>query len=523
MPTITLRRLLPLALGAGLVLASACSSSNNGNKANSAAATQAPTQAAPVAAGTVGSGTTTAASAATKAVGTPARPAGSPTAASPAGSPAATGGNIAVSQGVIDADKALAASAGGGSPVDSVTISKPVTINFWHTQPGPNKDKLDALIKDFQSKNPNITVNAQYIGNYNDLYQKLQTSIAGGQTPDLAVGYENQVADYQSAGVIVPLEDYVKSQKYGLPKDDYADILPSYRYDNIYPNIKNGLYSFPFTKSVLVLYYNIDALKAATGQSDPPATWDAFHKDAQAVTKGNMKGYALGIDASLWDEMVPSFGGQIMNDAQTKYLFNSAQGAQALSLLQAMVKDGSTYQIAKQFDDQNDFGAARAEFALSSSAGLSFYKQAVDGNGKFNWGIAVPPHATGQQPVTDAYGANVTMFKSSPEKQLASWQFIKYFTSKDVNPDWSTTTGYLPIRTSGLTDPRVQAKVQSLPQYQAALNIQQYGVPEPSPRGSDAARQHITDMMTAAVLDLSKDPKTLLNDAVNQSNAELQK
>ena len=506
------RLLLPLALSATVVLAMACSSNNNkNNKAATSAATQAATQAA--AATTAGSPS---AATATKAAPGVVAPPGA------AGSPAATGGNISVPAGVVAADKALSAAAGQGSPVDSVTISKPVTINFWHTQTGPNADKLNALIKDFESKNPNITVNAQYIGNYNDLFQKIQTSIAGGQAPDIAVAYENQVAEYQAAGAVIPLEDYVKSKNYGLTQADYNDILSAYRYDNIYPNIKNGLYSFPFTKSVLVMYYNADALKAA-GASGPPTTWDEFHKDALASTKNGMKGYAISIDASLFDMMVPSFGGQIMNDTQTKYTFNSDAGAQALSLLESMVKDGSAYQIAKQFDDQNDFGSGKAEFTLSSSAGLSFYKQAVDQGAKFTWGVAVPPHGAGQQPVTDAYGANVTVFKSTPEKQLAAWLFVKYFTSKEINPDWSTATGYLPIRTSGFSDPRVLAKIQSLPQYKAALDIQQYGVPEPSPRGSDAARTHIADMMTAAVLDPTKDVKSLLNDAVNQSNAELQK
>lgn len=500
--------LAPLALSALVALTAACSS-GGGNSNNKQTATSAPTQnAAATAVSTAG---TAAATARTTAAAT-----------TTGGSPAPSGGTIRVPQSVVDADKALAAAAGNGSSIDNVTISKPVTLEFWHTQTGPNKDKLEALIKDFQAKNPNITINAQYVGNYTQLYQKIQTAIAGGQTPDIAVAYENQVADYQTASVIVPLEDYVKSKKYGLTQDDYLDILQTYRYDNFYPNIKNQMLSFPFTKSVMVMYYNMDALKAA-GIDQPPQTWDEFHKDALAVSKGGVKGYAISIDASLFDQMVPSLGGQIMNDTQTKYIFNNQAGLQALSLLQSMVKDGSAYQIAKQYDDQNDFGAGKAVFTLSSSAGLAFYKQVVDQGGKFAWGVAPPPHGPGQQPYTDLYGANISIFKSTPEKQLAAWLFIKYFTSKEINPDWSTTTGYLPIRASGLNDPRVQARIQSLPQYKQVLDIQQYGVPEPSPRGSEAARQHIADMMTAAILDPNKDPKSLLDEAVNQCNSELQK
>lgn len=509
------RLLVPALLGVALLGAMACSA--NGNKTNNTTSTTNSNTAATKAAATNPPAATGAATSAPGAAATRA----STSAAGAAGTAAATGGSISVPQSVVDADKALAAVAGTGSPVDNVTISKPVTIEFWHTQTGPNGDKINALIKDFQAKNPNITVNAQYVGNYDQLYQKIQTGITGGQTPDVAVAYENQVADYQTADKIVPLEDYVKSQKYGLPKDDYADILLGYRYDNFYAQYANKMLSFPFTKSIEMMYYNADKLKEAGVAV--PQTWDDFQKALKAVTKGDTKAWAMGTDVDLFLEQVLSKGGQLITDDYKKWLFNSQQGQDSLKIWAQALQDGTAYQIAKQFADQTDFGAGKAVFTFSSSSGLAFYQKEVNDNGKFNWSVALPPHDAGKDPVTIMYGANVTVFKSTPEKQLAAWLFIKYFTSKDVNPDWSTATGYLPVRTSGLNDDRVKAKIAALPAYAEAVKDQQYGRPGPPVRGVQAARDQISNMLVAIFADPKQDVKKLLDSAVSEANAALTK
>lgn len=497
--------ILRLAL-AGAALSLACSSSNN-NAGKSANTSAPPTQAA---------ATQTAAAAAT-------RSAASPTAASsqPTGSPTATGGNVTAAPSVIAADQALAAAAGTGSPVDQVTISKPVTLNFWEQIPdnGPGGQKLAALIKDFQSKNPNITINAQYIGPYADLFQKNQTAIVGGQSPDLSVAYGNEVSNYQQANVIVPLDDYIKSQKYGLTKDDYTDILQSYRYDNFYPPYGNKMLTFPWQKSVELLYYNEDLLKAANVAV--PQTWDDFVKAAKAVTNGSAKGYAIGIDASRIATGVYSRGGNLLSDDQKKAVFNNDAGVAQIALYQQLMKDGSAYQLASGASNTNDMVAGKTVFFNDSSSHLTQVQQAAQQQGGVHWGVAMPVHGTGAPAVTNMYGGNITVFKTTPEKQLAAWLFIKYFTSKEVNPDWSIATGYLPIRTSGLNDDRIKAAVQAFPQFGVALQAQQYGRPEPNVRQWNAIRAILQDAMVAAINDPNKSAKAIMDDAVSKANDAL--
>jgi ABC-type glycerol-3-phosphate transport system substrate-binding protein len=126
-------------------------------------------------------------------------------------------------------------------------------------------------------------------------------------------------------------------------------------------------------------------------------------------------------------------------------------------------------------------------------------------------------------PVTTSYGANIAMFnKGSAEKRLASWLFVKYFTTAEVNADWSTNTGYLPIRKSAADTQVVKARFESLPAYRVAVTeIQQYGRPETTVKGTQDTRTFIQDAMTAAISDPSSSAKELLDEAAQKGNEAL--
>jgi len=44
------------------------------------------------------------------------------------------------------------------------------------------------------------------------------------------------------------------------------------------------------------------------------------------------------------------------------------------------------------------------------------------------------------------YGVPLTILKTTPEKQDASWTFLDWFLSKDIHTRWCIQSGYLPVR-----------------------------------------------------------------------------
>src|SRR5262245_54148761 len=153
---------------------------------------------------------------------------------------AATGG-----EGVNAASRSAAGSGAGA-------------IEFWHTRTQDQAKEIEAIVSAFNAAHPGTTIKPQYQGNYQQLFQKVTVSIQTKQLPVLAVAYESMIAEYMAANIVAPLDPLLPDPQIGLPKEDQADIFPSYLESNRFPQYNNQLLSFPFTKSNLVMYYNRD-------------------------------------------------------------------------------------------------------------------------------------------------------------------------------------------------------------------------------------------------------------------------
>ena len=427
----------------GLLVLAAC-----GGTAPAVAPTSGATAGATVttsAVGTIATGTAAGVTPAAATVATPSRPAGT-------ASPSAAASNP------------FGLAPGAGSAIDGVQLTGPIKLTFWHAQPpGVRDQELQRLISGFQAQYPNITITSEYQGS--TLFNKVRAAATAGGTPDLITATEGQLTEYRAADLVAPLNDYANSARYGFSAADLADFYPAY----LTADQTNGqLLALPFAKSVLGLYYNEDKLREA-GVS-VPETWDDFATVCKKFT-GDTKGYAIGISASTFMAMVYSRGGRILDDDGTTWRFNEQPGQDQVTLLQDLVASGCAYMVDKPYADQADFGAGRAVFTIDASSGFSYYSDLVNQGGRFKWGIAALPHATGAAPATTLSGSNLTILRSTPERQLATWLFIEYATSRDATAGWAAATGYLPVRRSALGSPAMVSQLAAQPAYRVAATV----------------------------------------------------
>ena len=124
--------------------------------------------------------------------------------------------------------------------------------------PGPITQIIDGYIAKFQTANPNIKVNAVLSGGYGDTLTKIQTTIKGGGTPpDVAVLLSTDLYSLVDSDAVMPLDDLVKA----AGGDTYlADFYPAFLANSRY---QNHVWSLPFQRSTVVLFYNKDLFKAA--------------------------------------------------------------------------------------------------------------------------------------------------------------------------------------------------------------------------------------------------------------------
>jgi len=87
------------------------------------------------------------------------------------------------------------------------------------------------------------------------------------------------------------------------------------------------------------------------------------------------------------------------------------------------------------------------------------------------------------------------MPKGSPESELATWLFIKYFTSPEIQAQWAPASDYLPVRAS--TAERLVDTFSANPAYATAFEMLPYAVTEPSVPGYDTVRDMVEEAMVA--------------------------
>lgn len=227
---------------------------------------------------------------------------------------------------------------GLSSGLTSAAAADPVTITFWGAYGnGGNSTQQDALNKElipaFEAANPGITVKYVDVA-YDSLLQKLTTSAAGDELPDLVRADLGWVPKFADLGVLVPL-----SQKMSDFKTLAAATYPGSLSTNLY---KGKYYGLPLDTNTRVLISNQKAL-AAAGRTTPPAT---FADLAAMATKLKGKKISLFADSKLeaWNisPWIWSGGGDITNKAQTKstgYL-NSAKNVATVQMLVNFYKQG---------------------------------------------------------------------------------------------------------------------------------------------------------------------------------------
>ena len=121
-----------------------------------------------------------------------------------------------------------------------VDAQAPVTIQFWHAMSGDRIDLIQGIVDNFMKENPNITVEVQYAGSYNDTLNKVKSAYKAGNAPAIFHSYEIGTLGMINSGLITPVDEL--AMKYGETID----------WDNFFVPVQNYYkyqgqhYSMPF-------------------------------------------------------------------------------------------------------------------------------------------------------------------------------------------------------------------------------------------------------------------------------------
>ncbi len=339
-----------------------------------------------------------------------------------------------------------------------------VTITFYHTMGANLREVLELYIQEFNKMYPNIHIEHEQVGGYDDVRDQIKTELTVGNQPNIAYCYPDHVALYNLTKGVVTLDAFIESDIeitdaegntsiLGLTDEQIADFITGY-YEEGKSFGDGKMYTLPMSKSTEVLYYNKTFFEA--NNLSVPTTWDEMEEVCAQILALDPTCIPLGYDSeSNWFiTMTEQLGTPYTSATGDHFLFDNAEN-------KAFVKEFCQWYEKGYLTTQEIYGAytsglfvnqdettSNSYMSIGSSAGATHQcPDKVDGEYPFEVGIATIPQVDPENPKVISQGPSLCIFKdSNPQEVVASWLFVKYLTTTvEFQAEFGMKSGYVPV------------------------------------------------------------------------------
>jgi sn-glycerol 3-phosphate transport system substrate-binding protein len=475
-------------------------------------------------------------------------PTAAPAAEAPTAAPAAEAPTAASAEApTAAAAGAPTAAAATSVPAPTITpvpaVEQPAgstKITFWYGLTGALGNVVRTVVNNYNSSQSKYYVEAIQQPDYDATITKFNTSLAGGDLPNVVQVYDIGTQRMIDTKRILPVQDFI--DKDGLPLVD--DLEPAVAR---YYTIGGKLYSMPFNSSAPVMYYDKNAFREV-GLDPEKKIWtyeellDAAKKLTVKDASGNVTRSGVVFTLYSWIfEQEQATQGALFADPNngrearaTKLAFNNDAGVKWLSFLKQLADDGTGVNVGRDSGTTNGsvrdakFVQGEASITFNSIAALRNYINNAEKIGKVDVGVAYLPRPTGAKGGVIIGGASLWITdQGTPEQQAAAWDFVKWTSNPEVQANWSSSTGYYPIRKAAYDVQEMKDTLAKYPQFGVA--VEQLRATEPSFPTQGAvfgtflqARLAIEASMEQYMSGSVADAKAALDDAANKANDALE-
>ena len=344
-------------------------------------------------------------------------------------------------------------------------------ITFW-AKNDTNMTQVNiykAAIADFEALYPNITVNLRLYTDYGKIYNDVITNIATSTTPNVCITYPDHIATYLTgADTVVPLDGLFTHPEYGLGGSEVRFDSPTP--DQIIPQFLSECafegyhYAVPFMRSTESCYVNKTYVEKLGYTLPERLTWDFVWEVSQAATQKDASGNYLvngqkvlipflykSTDNMMIQMLRQLDAGYSTQDAQI-LLFNDTTEELLLTIAEHAESGAfSTFKINGY--PANFLNAGQCIFAIDSTAGATWMGSdaplvdiAEDKLVQFETEVMMIPQFDPANPTMISQGPSMCVFnKEDPQEVLASWLFMQFLLTDEVQIAYSQTEGYCPV------------------------------------------------------------------------------
>lgn len=363
--------------------------------------------------------------------------------------------------------------------IDELKAAPEVKVSFRIPFGTGIQDVINEMIEEFKVEYPNVIIELDVIGGYDEMKKATIYDINGGIAPTMTVGYPDHFAEYLITDSIIPLDGFIKSTDpvIGYTEAEINDFLPGYLEENRQFDKDKSFMGLPFNKSTEALFYNVDFFEQFG--LTVPKTWAELEtltaqiKTIVAGLEDNQYAWLPTIKTDLAkDEFLPlmydstgnlfttiihQFGGKYtaslyrdngvtdVQKGQLKFV-DDAKAKEALTYMQSLANN-KVLNIPDVWE--GDFGSnffinGQIVMNIGSTAGVSYYAAS-----KSRWNAAPIPYKDADHKYVIQQGTNVAIFSQASDlEKLAAWLFIKHCLSPENTANFAMRTGYMPVRSS---------------------------------------------------------------------------
>ena len=324
-------------------------------------------------------------------------------------------------------------------------------------------------VEDFEALYPNIKVHLKPYSDYKLIYQDVITNISTNTTPNVCISYPDHIATYMMGrNIIVKLDDLMRDSRYGFGGSYHrfdsvkrGEMIDKYLDEG---KIAGGYYAMPYMRSTEALYINKDFVEKLGYEIPDVLTWDFVWEVSEAAMKKNADGtFAVNgqkvmipfIYKSTDNMMIsmleqkgagystPNADIEIFNDTTKEILYEIGEHAESRAF--------STFKVSSY--PGNYFNRGQCIFAIDSTAGATWigsdaplYDIDPSEIVKFESVVRAIPQYDVENPKMISQGPSVCIFnKENPQEVLASWFFVQFLLTNDVQIEYAKTEGYVPV------------------------------------------------------------------------------
>lgn len=322
----------------------------------------------------------------------------------------------------------------GGASNDDGSSGGSDELTYWTLFGGGDGETMAQMVEQTNSE-VDFTINRQRVP-FGEYYDRLYTSLTGGEAPDIAIMHADRLRSYQD--LVVPLSDRVNTDPY---VDTIADRC----------KVDGELLGAPLDTHPYGLWYNKDLFEeAGLDPESPPESPEQFMESCRAINENTdawpAQIHAGGLFTIMFHMWNRSRGNQLLTDSNEPG-FDNQDGIDVATFYDELVNERGWVPQSSE-TGWNAWNSGEAGFLFDGTWHLGVVRQ-----NDFDFGVTKPfTMPESDDPVTSGNSHTIVIPKNPNRSDAKTENAIATIEklTQEHNLSWGKNAGHLPANSEAL-------------------------------------------------------------------------